>query len=134
MIWTEITGKPTGDVGNSPTGGNFYQNWFESKESPGGTVMYGEHNTQHITANRKGYAMRWILARIAGGDGISCSTDNCPDDPNKLEPSVCCCGVPDIDATGDGTIDCNDGMKEFLDADTANSNPCTITVKRRTQN
>ncbi len=33
--------------------------------------MFGAHNSQHITANRKAYAMWWILARIAGWDGIN---------------------------------------------------------------
>lgn len=60
-------------------GGNFYEEWqnshqlgvnyFENKTSPAGSVEYGQHNTQHITANRKAYAMWWILARIAGWDG-----------------------------------------------------------------
>ncbi|MBN1159035.1 MAG: hypothetical protein JXA61_06605 [Bacteroidales bacterium] len=72
--------EDTGDNGNSGSyGGNFYQDWqnshilgtdfFENKETPGGNVVYGAHNTQHITANRKAYAMWWILARIAGWDG-----------------------------------------------------------------
>lgn len=72
--------EDTGDDGNSDAyGGNFYQdwqdahalgeNWFENRKSPGGDVIYGAHNTQHITANRKAYAMWWILARIAGWDG-----------------------------------------------------------------
>ncbi len=61
-------------------GGNFYEDWqnshvlgvdyYENKNTPGGSVIFGAHNTQHITANRKGYAMWWILARIAGWDGI----------------------------------------------------------------
>mgnify|MGYP001765021653 CR=1 FL=1 len=67
-----------GDNGNSTKyGGNFYidwQNansgWYENKETDG-SVTYGEHNTQHITANRKAYAMWWILARIVGWDGSS---------------------------------------------------------------
>ena len=68
-----------GDDGDSAKGGKFYANWqsanakgqywFENKSRPGGSVTYGAHNTQHITANRKAYAMWWILARIAGWDG-----------------------------------------------------------------
>jgi hypothetical protein len=72
--------EDTGDDGNSAEyGGNFYvdwQNahqlgvdWYENKSSPGGSVAFGAHNSQHITANRKAYAMWWILARIAGWDG-----------------------------------------------------------------
>lgn len=68
------------DNGYSDTyGGNFYQDfqdahsagngYYENLESPGGSVTYGEHNTQHITANRKAYAMWYILARISGWDG-----------------------------------------------------------------
>jgi hypothetical protein len=69
-----------GDNGNSDSyGGNFYEDWqsshtlgtdyYENKNSPGGEVVYGEHNSQHITANRKAFAMWWILARIEGWNG-----------------------------------------------------------------
>ncbi len=71
--------EDAGDDGNSSTGGNFYADWqgnhivgdgyFENRSSPGGSVTYGAHNSQHITANRKAYAMWYILARIAGWDG-----------------------------------------------------------------
>jgi hypothetical protein len=72
--------EDAGDDGNSVQyGGNFYvdfQNihqqgthYYENKSSPGGSATFGAHNTQHITANRKAYAMWWILARIAGWDG-----------------------------------------------------------------
>jgi hypothetical protein len=57
-------------------GGNFYQDWqathtlgvdwYNNRTSPGGTVAYGEHTTQHITSNRKAFAFWWVLARIAG--------------------------------------------------------------------
>lgn len=36
-------------------------------------------------------------------------TDNCPSDPNKTEPGVCGCGVPDADSDGDGAMNCVDG-------------------------
>ena len=32
--------------------------------------------------------------------------DLCPSDPNKTDPGVCGCGVPDDDIDGDGTVDC----------------------------
>jgi hypothetical protein len=74
--------EDAGDDGNSESyGGNFYSDWqashlagshyFENKTSPGGDISFGAHNSQHITANRKAYAMWYILARIAGWDGNS---------------------------------------------------------------
>jgi hypothetical protein len=71
-----------GDNGDSDDyGGNFYETWqrdneqgadyYQNRVSPGGSVSYGEHNTQHITANRKAFAMWWLLARIAGWNGES---------------------------------------------------------------
>ncbi len=79
--------EDAGDNGNSSAyansagsrSSNFYQDWqnshklgvhyFENKTNPDGSATYGAHNTQHITANRKAYAMWWILARIAGWNG-----------------------------------------------------------------
>jgi len=68
--------EDAGDDGDSPTGGDFYQDfqdahsvgdgYYLNRNSPGGSASYGAHNTQHITANRKAYAMWYILASIAG--------------------------------------------------------------------
>jgi len=66
---------------NNNEEGYFYHDWqnsktlgvdyYENKRSPNGTISFGAHNTQHITANRKAYAMWWILARLSGWDGQS---------------------------------------------------------------
>ncbi|MBK7553483.1 MAG: thrombospondin type 3 repeat-containing protein [Flavobacteriales bacterium] len=42
-------------------------------------------------------------------DGTCDLIDGCPNDPNKIAPGVCGCGVADIDTDGDLTLDCNDG-------------------------
>jgi hypothetical protein len=39
-------------------------------------------------------------------DGTPDCVDLCPEDPLKVDPGACGCGVPDVDANGDGTADC----------------------------
>ncbi|MEY4831183.1 MAG: hypothetical protein RLZZ562_2979, partial [Planctomycetota bacterium] len=52
---------------------------------------------------------------VAAGAGYSLTVFNedaldlCPNDPNKLRPGQCGCGVADTDTDSDGTADCNDG-------------------------
>ncbi len=47
--------------------------------------------------------------------------DLCPDDPNKTEPGICGCGVPDTDTDGDGAADCidldddDDGLQDIIE-------------------
>jgi hypothetical protein len=43
------------------------------------------------------------------GDGTPDCSDGCPNDPNKIAPGICGCGVSDVDTDGDGTPDCHDG-------------------------
>jgi hypothetical protein len=43
------------------------------------------------------------------GDGTGNACDGCPNDPLKVAPGVCGCGVADADSDGDGTLNCNDG-------------------------
>jgi hypothetical protein len=45
--------------------------WFYNLTGPHGGIEEGDHNSQHITANRKAYAFWWLLARISGWDGTS---------------------------------------------------------------
>jgi Tol biopolymer transport system component len=42
------------------------------------------------------------------GDGIPDSNDGCPNDPNKVQPGICGCGLTDNDSDSDGTPDCHD--------------------------
>jgi hypothetical protein len=41
-------------------------------------------------------------------DGTPNCNDQCPNDPLKIAPGVCGCGVPDTDSDNDGTPNCND--------------------------
>ena len=42
----------------------------------------------------------------ADGDLTCDANDACPNDPNKIAPGICGCGVEDIDSNGDGIFDC----------------------------
>ncbi len=42
------------------------------------------------------------------GDGVIDPCDGCPNDPLKIAPGVCGCGVADVDLDADGVIDCHD--------------------------
>jgi probable HAF family extracellular repeat protein len=44
----------------------------------------------------------------ASGVCVEPPPDNCPNDPSKLEPGACGCGLPDVDTDGDGVLDCVD--------------------------
>ena len=45
----------------------------------------------------------------AGCEDAAPPVDGCPDDPDKVAPGLCGCGVADTDADDDGTADCDDG-------------------------
>jgi hypothetical protein len=55
--------------------------------------------------------------------------DSCLNDPNKIEPGICGCGVADIDTDGDGTFDCadtnddNDGVSDVVEQGPGGNDP-----------
>ncbi len=57
-----------------------------------------------------------------GGGGGGGVVDHCPLDPDKTDPGVCGCGIPDVDTDGDGVFDCHDACPE--DADKFNPGAC----------
>jgi len=55
-------------------------------------------------------------ATIPAGYSIS-NDDGCPDDPLKIAPGICGCGVPDTDSDGDGVLNCNDNCPYIYNPD-----------------
>jgi hypothetical protein len=55
---------------------------------------------------------RIVYRNISGNNIVSAfaifDPDICPEDPQKIEPGVCGCGVADTDTDLDGTFDCSD--------------------------
>ena len=52
--------------------------------------------------------LSWSYAD-ADADGTPDCSDECPNDPLKVAPGVCGCGVSDVDSDGDGAANCIDG-------------------------
>ncbi|MCK5320531.1 peptidoglycan DD-metalloendopeptidase family protein, partial [Candidatus Parcubacteria bacterium] len=61
----------------------------------------GTYNVRHQVTNARGSNTRIRQINVY-------VPDNCPDDPNKTEPGICGCNVPDVDTDGDGIADCGD--------------------------
>ncbi len=53
----------------------------------------------------------------ADDDGLPDWLDGCPDDPEKIEPGDCGCGVADADSDDDGIADCVDNCPETANPD-----------------
>jgi hypothetical protein len=48
------------------------------------------------------------------GDGVRAARDECPYDAVKTAPGACGCGMPDVDADGDGSPDCAAPCRTFV--------------------
>ena len=49
--------------------------------------------------------------------------DLCPDDPNKIAPGICGCGIADTDSNGNGIMDCKEIQQDFCPDDPDKTNP-----------
>jgi hypothetical protein len=78
----DMDGNYHEDAGDGDGTSNFYVEWqnshtpgvdyFATRGSPGGSILAADHNpNQYITANRKAYAMWYILAGIAAERGFT---------------------------------------------------------------
>lgn len=76
-------------------------------DSSGGFIM-----RPSIDTNAKSFSTQSRAAISLHTASKSCltaiETDQCPDDPDKIAPGDCGCGVADTDSDGDGTADCID--------------------------
>ncbi|MDD9942132.1 MAG: MopE-related protein, partial [Myxococcales bacterium] len=52
--------------------------------------------------------------------------DLCPDDPRKVAPGQCGCGLPDTDSDDDGTLDCDETCDGVRAADYVPDNLCGV--------
>ncbi len=69
-----------------------------------GTCILPEANCTECNATDDG-----LILIDADNDGTCDAEDGCVNDPNKIAPGDCGCGVADADSDLDGTPDCNDG-------------------------
>ncbi len=93
-------------------------------ESADGFAIYGDSTSPLILSNSRicGNIGGQVSGRVED-DGSNCISevcdsdadgtfdceDGCPDDPAKIDPGSCGCGVADIDSDSDGAADCLDG-------------------------
>ncbi len=93
-----LAGMPNDWAGSLKVGSNVsVRIWVADFQ--GGSVTYGPG----VSAASLG---------IGSNTTSSLIVDGCPNDPNKIEPGICGCGVADTDTDGDETPDCNDGCPE----------------------
>ena len=79
-------------------------------------IVSGQQGTivgmKFISENKEGCSTEKDLLESCDddtdNDGTDDSLDACPNDPQKINPGFCGCGVADTDSDNDGTPDCND--------------------------
>ncbi|MBK8581422.1 MAG: T9SS type A sorting domain-containing protein [Flavobacteriales bacterium] len=75
------------------------------------TVELNEETTWYADTDGDGVGVMAgsVVACTQPAGFVPISGDGCPNDPNKIAPGVCGCGIPDTDTDNDGAADCIDG-------------------------
>ena len=105
-----------------PKNGTLSYLWIQTR---GTTVVLSHPQAAHpnfvapeVTSGSETLAFR---VTVTDDDGLESTDtvnievllkDNCPNDPNKIEPGICGCGIADTDSDGDGTLDCSDSCPD----------------------
>jgi hypothetical protein len=82
-----------------------YWEWIDQEICVWGCEQCGQEKAMADTLCGPSY---WTMDM----DTCEWECDQCPNDPNKTEPGICGCGVPDTDSDGDGTLDCVDNCPD----------------------
>jgi len=108
-----------GSASADPDGDELSFTWVQLSGAPV-TLIGADTATPTFTSPTQPAAGAEVLVfRLTVDDGfggtdtnevtVTVDVDGCPDDPDKMEPGACGCGVSDVDSDGDGTPDCLDG-------------------------
>ncbi len=99
-------------------GGNCYDMAADTSASSSladGDYVNGEQYTYTTTLPQGGQGYYFFVSngfndyKLPQNDAlIGPNFDSCPDDPDKTDPGVCGCSIPDTDTDADGTPDCID--------------------------
>ena len=103
----------------APNGAS-YDRFGQAVAISGGTKVVGAYHHDGGVGDDSGAAYAFVELDCDGngvpddcqtdsdGDGVIDDCDGCPNDPNKADPGICGCGIPDTDSDGDGIPDCED--------------------------
>ncbi len=88
--------------------GVFAGGWHTCVLKSGGNVdCYGSNSYGQANDYTGGDALCYITSIDSDGDGVPDNSDNCPNDPAKVDPGACGCGTSDADLDGDGYRICD---------------------------
>lgn len=114
-VYSDDPSFSTIDVYDLPNRAEFKQNrfiWKPSCEDLGKSVKVKFEVKPNANFSSAKKVIQELTVRVnskdndSDGDGVGDACDGCLNDPLKIAPGVCGCGVSDIDNNGDGIPDC----------------------------